>query len=729
MPRFRQTAEILRLMSSKKRIRNVGVIAHIDHGKTTLTDSLLIKAGLLSAHIGGSARVLDYLEEEQKRGITIKASNISFLHEKDGETYLVNLVDTPGHVDFTGKVARALRIIDGAIVVVDSVEEIMAQTETVTRQALEERVKPVLFINKVDRLFQELRLSSAEIQEKFIRIISDFNNLIETYAEEQFKEKWKVDPRMESVVFGSALHRWGLTLKIAETKGVKFTDFDIMEAYSKGNYEKLSQIVPLHAAIFDMVVKNIPSPLRSQEYRIPRIWQGNLNSEIGEAMLNCKDNGPIMICVTSVKFHPDEGLVGVGRIFSGTLKQGEIVYLVNAQREARVQEVSLYMSAFREPANMIPSGNIAAVGLEGIRAGETIVDPKYKDLTFPFESFRASAPVMTLAIEPNDPKDVDCFLEALDRLAMEDPDLKTSVDQETGQYLISGMGELHLEVAVNSLKRYADVAGLKVSAPIASYRETISRRGSVVMTQSLNKLNKFWIRVEPLDKRIIDSLESNASVTTKAASESILELDAEEIWGIDEHMNVFIDSTRDSVQVREMSDSILSGFHWACRNGPLCRQPLRGVKVMLVNAISHTSPEDREPVQIERAVSRAILGSFLTAKHDLLEPIFRIEVSVPTQWLGICSKIITNRRGKVERVEQRGPSAIIIGYVSVAQTFGLSAEMRSATSGRAFWQTTFAHWGKVVEKELTKVIRQLREKRGLPDEIPKAQTFVDEICL
>src|SRR5512141_194153 len=192
MPRFKQILEIQQLMSRKELIRNIGIIAHIDHGKTTLADSLLAGVGLLSTKMTGMARVLDYLEEEQKRKITIKTANISLLYKATGTPYNINLVDTPGHVDFTGKVTRALRIIDGAIVVVDAVEEIMAQTEIVTKQALEERVRPVLFINKVDRLITELQLTPEQIQQKLDRIIGVFNDLIELYCEEPLKDEWKV---------------------------------------------------------------------------------------------------------------------------------------------------------------------------------------------------------------------------------------------------------------------------------------------------------------------------------------------------------------------------------------------------------------------------------------------------------------------------------------------------------------------------------------------------------
>ena len=218
MPRFKQTAQIQQLMGSKELIRNIGIIAHIDHGKTTLADSLLAGAGLLSPAMAGSARVLDFLEEEQKRKITIKTANITLLYKTDENPFIINLVDTPGHVDFTGKVTRALRVIDGAVVVVDAVEEIMAQTEILTRQALEERVCPVLFINKVDRLITELQLNEEQIQKKLDHIISGFNDLIELYAQEPFRSRWKVDANLGNVAFGAALHGWGFTLNMAKQK-------------------------------------------------------------------------------------------------------------------------------------------------------------------------------------------------------------------------------------------------------------------------------------------------------------------------------------------------------------------------------------------------------------------------------------------------------------------------------------------------------------------------------
>ncbi|MCD6241143.1 GTP-binding protein, partial [Candidatus Bathyarchaeota archaeon] len=395
MPRFRHTSEILKLMGRKEDIRNIGIIAHIDHGKTTMTDSLLAEAGLLSPKIAGEARALDYLEEEQKRGITIKTANISILHEIEGRPYVINLIDTPGHVDFTGKVTRALRAIDGCVVVVDAVEEVMVQTETVTRQALNERVRPVLFINKVDRLIRELKLSPEETQKKLARIIRDFNNLIELYGEPEFKDKWKVDPAKGTVAFGSALHRWGFTVDIAQKKGVKFKD--VVDAYERGEWQSLQQLLPLHVAILDMVVKNLPNPVEAQKYRLPKIWRGDINSKIGQAMLNCDDDGPTVMCITMAQMDPHAGLVATGRLFSGSIQEGDQVYLVGARKEYRIQQVSMYMGAFREVVDKIVAGNIAAVlGLDLARAGETLVSAEYKDQMVPFERIKyVSEPVIT----------------------------------------------------------------------------------------------------------------------------------------------------------------------------------------------------------------------------------------------------------------------------------------------------------------------------------------------
>jgi elongation factor 2 len=734
MPKFKQTTEILKLMGKKENIRNIGIIAHIDHGKTTMTDSLLAEAGLLSPRIAGEARALDYLEEEQKRGITIKTANISLLHEMKGTPHVINLIDTPGHVDFTGKVTRALRAIDGAVVVVDAVEEVMVQTETVTRQALEERVRPVLFINKVDRLIRELKLNPDEIQKKLLRIIRDFNNLIDIYGEPEFKNKWRVDPAKETVAFGSALHKWGFTLGIAQQKGIKFKD--IVDAYKKEEYQALPQLLPLHTAILDMVVKNMPNPIEAQKYRLPKIWKGDIDSEIGQAMLNCEDDGPTVMGITLAQMDPQAGLVATGRLFSGSVKAGDQVYLVGARKDHRIQQVSMYMGAFREVVDQITAGNIAALlGLDLARAGETLVDIAHKDM-IPFERIKyVSEPVVTLAIEPKHPKDLPRLVDAMNRLSIEDPNLVTTINKETGEYLLSGMGELHLEIAVKFLRDYGGGIEIITSRPIVMYRESVSSQGIIAMAKSPNKHNRFWVQVEPLEEKVIEMIEKGdlaEEMGRKRMGNVLYEQakwpteEARNIWALDEHRNIMIDLTKGIQYLREAREMIIAGFRWACQAGPLCEEPIRGLKVKLMDAQLHEDPVHRGPAQIMPAIRRAILGSFLMAKPVLLEPIYKIGISVPAQWVGECSSIITRKRGRILSSGQKGALTMITGYIPVAETFGLSAEMRSATSGHAFWQCTFDHWEKTPENVAAEVIKQIRERRGLPPEIPKPSRFIDE---
>jgi len=700
-----------------------------------MTDSLLAEAGLLSPKIAGEARALDYLEEEQKRGITIKTANISLLHEMKDKPYVINLIDTPGHVDFTGKVTRALRAIDGVVVVVDAVEEVMVQTETVTRQALAERVKPVLFINKIDRLIRELRLSSDEVQRKLERIIRDFNNLIELYGEPEFKHKWRVDPSQGTVAFGSALHRWGFTVEIAQEKGVKFSD--VVEAYHEERWQELQKTIPLHNAILDMVVENLPNPIEAQKYRIPKIWRGDIDSEMGEAMVNCDDDGPTVMCITLAQLDPHAGLVATGRLFSGSVREGDQVYLVGARKDYRLQQVSMYMGAFRDVVDRIAAGNIAALlGLDLARAGETLVDVEHRDAMMPFERIKyVSEPVVTIAIEPKHPRDLPRLVDTMHRLAIEDPNLVSTINKETGEYLLSGMGELHLEIACKFLKDYAPGLEILTSRPIVVYRESAAGQGVSAMAKSPNKHNRFWIQVEPLEETVMEMIE-NGEITEYMGRKQIGTIlrdkakwpteEARNVWALEEHKNVLIDLTKGIQYLREARDMIISGFRWACQNGPLCEEPMRGVKVKLMDAQLHEDPVHRGPAQIMPATRRAFLGSFLTANPILLEPIYKIGVSVPAQWVGEVTSIITRKRGRIVASEQKGPVTMINGHIPVAETFGLSAEMRSATSGRAFWQCTFDHWERVPENVSLAVIKEIRERRGLSPEIPKADRFIDE---
>jgi len=577
-------------------------------------------------------------------------------------------------------------------------------------------VRPVLFINKVDRLVAELKLNEEQIQKKFTRIVDNFNDLIEIYGESPFKDKWKANPAKGSVAFGSALHRWGFTLNMARQKKMKFST--IIGAYKNAEYEKLQKNLPLHNAILDMAIKHVPNPLEAQKYRVEKIWKGNMASAVGQAMARCDDNGPAAVCITNVQVDPNLGLIATGRVFSGTVKNGDRVYLVNAHAENVVQQVSIYMGAFREPVNQVAAGNVVALsGLEHAKAGETIVAAEHSEGMVQFERIRyVSEPVVTVAVEPKDSKDLSGLLVAMGKLATEDPNLAISINRETGEYLLSGMGELHLEVAVKLLKEYLSGMEIATSSPRVVHRETATRKGVIAKAKSPNKQNQFAVQAAPIEEDLVRQIEQDGSSARKVRT----------MVAVDEYKNVLVDCTDKAEQFRGILDFIISGFTFACKAGPLCGEPLRGVKINLMEIQLSENPEHCGPVEIMHGVGKAIFGSFLTAKSMLLEPVYRTVISSPTELAGECSKIISSRRGKISAFEQKSVSTAISGFIPVAETFGLAAELRSATSGRAFWQSMFDHWEKVPTKLEAKTIKEIRKRKGLPSEIPNAERFLEE---
>jgi len=722
-------------MAHKDQIRNISITAHIDHGKTTLTDHLLAEAGLLAQSIAGEARALDYLPEEQRRGITIKTANISLVHETHGAAYLINLIDTPGHVDFTGKTTQALRATDGTIIVIDAVEEIMPQTETVTKQALEERVKPILFINKIDRLITELKLSPKQIENKLTHIITDFNNLIELHAEPDYAQKWKIDAKHGNVAFGSALHKWAFTLETAQQQSIRFTD--IINTYRNHAYKKLETLLLIHRTILDIAVRHLPSPKEAQEYRIPRIWKGNLSSPVGQAMLNCTDTGPATIYITNAQTDPKNGLIATGRLYSGQIKPGAPVYLVNAQKILTIQQAAIYMSQYRQPVDKITAGNIAAItGSDTIHTGETIVDLEHKDAMVPFEPIRnPTEPVITVGIEPKQPKNLPRLIQALQCLAIEDQNITVTINKETGEYQLSGIGQLHLEIALKNLKDSSgQIIDINTPKPTVNYRETITKTGTMVHAKSPSKLNKITVQVQPLDQKTIDLID-DGSLTDQMNQQQIAETlrteadwpreQAENVWAVETHRNILVNLAEQSEPLIEARDTIILGFKWACQNGPLSGEPMRGIKATIIDVQLDPDPQNRDSTQIMPATSRATLGSILTAKPVLLQPMCKIVVTAPPQHVGQVTTIITKKEGKIQTVEPKGPTTVITGFIPVAGTFNLTNEIRTATSGGAFWQATFDLWERVSQDKAAVIIQETRKKRGLPAQIPNADKFID----
>lgn len=732
MPKFKSTQDIIRIIGNKDQIRNFGVIAHVDHGKTTMSDSLLAASGIISPSVAGQALALDSMKLEQNRQMTIRGANVTLFYEQEGKEYLINMIDTPGHIDFTGRVTRALRAIDGVVVVSDSVEGIMTQTETVTRQALEERVRPVLYINKIDRLVKELRLDPPAIQKWLSNIIAEFNKLIDIYAEPEIKEKWKVSIQGNTVAFGSAKDRWGFNYNTVQKKGISFKD--VYDAYTSDNpnlIKELAEKAPLHDAVLGMVVQHHPPPHVAQRYRIPKIWPGDLDSDTGKALLACDEKGPIIMMVTTINVDQQAGRVATGRLFSGTVKDGDELYLLDAKRTGKVQSVNIYMGNTRELVNIIPAGNIPALlGLDYAVAGETLSSVK----TIPaFESIKyVSEPVVTIAVEPKHPKDLPKLVEALRRITVEDPNLIIKINEESGETLMAGMGVLHLEIATSLLQE----AGLDITTtqPLINYRETIRASAGPIMSKSPNRHNKIFMRVEPLGEDIIEMIKTGhiKEDMDKKEMAKILrakgwEADqAKKVAAVDPLGNLLVDETKGVQFIQESMDSIRSGFDDVVHEGPLARETVRGIKFVLHHFVPHEDPAHRGLAQLMPATRRAMLGCMLIADPILLEPILGIEIKCPQEQIGTVAGILSGKRGKLLNVDQKGVISIIQGEVPASETFDLSEIMRGGTAGKALWNTYFKTWQPVPQSLIKSIIADIRKRKGLNPESPSADEFIDK---
>jgi len=717
---------IKELMYKPEKIRNMGIVAHIDHGKTTLSDNLLAGAGMISEELAGRQLYLDFDSQEQERGITINSASVSMVHEYGGEEFLINLIDTPGHVDFGGEVTRAMRAVDGVIVVIDAVEGIMPQTETVLRQALKENVKPVLFVNKVDRLIRELEVSPEEMQKRFIKVISDVNRFIKSSKPEMYEE-WRLDVSNGSVAFGSALYNWAVSVPAMKDTGIGFKE--VYEYLKSDDSKSLAKKSPLFKVVLDMVIRHLPSPIEAQKKRIQTIWKGDVNSEVGRAMVNCDPKGPVSLMITKIVSDPHAGEIAVGRLFSGTLKPGMELHILDKKTKNRAQTVGLFMGPKRVEVDEIPAGNIVAiVGFKDASAGSTC--SSVEDME-PFESIRHySEPVVTMAIEAKNPRDLPKLIEVLRKLAKEDPTLHITLNEETGEHLISGMGELHLEVKVERIRRDFGLE-VKTSPPIVVFRETVNTTSPVVEGKSPNKHNRFYIVVEPCPSEVIQRFrEGEVSMKMeKKERRRILQeagLPGEEAAGIQEYFegNIFVDVTKGIQYLHETMELILEGFREAMQAGPIAREPVHGLKVKLVDCKLHEDAVHRGPAQVIPAVRSAIFAALLQANPALLEPYQKVYITVPQDMMGAVTREIQGRRGQVLEINSEGDLVTVIAKAPVKEMFGFAGDIRSATSGKAIWSVEFAGFEQVPQSLFEQFVMEVRQRKGLKLEIPKPEDFI-----
>ena len=724
------------VMHKRENIRNLAIAAHIDHGKTTLSDNLIAGAGMMSEDLAGKSRVLDFDDQESARGITINAASASMVHDVDGSDYLINLIDTPGHVDFGGDVTRAMRAVDGCIILACAVEGTMPQTETVVRQALKEKVRPVLFINKVDRLINELQIDGEEMMARFQKIIIKVNKLISTFAPtEDLAKSWQVDVSKGTVAFGSAYYNWGMSIPYMVKSGINMTQ--VMDYCKNDKQKELAKLAPVHKVLLDMAVDKLPSPLVAQEYRIPNIWQGDLDSEFAKSMIKCDSSGPLSLMIVKIWMDPHAGEVAVGRVYSGSIKHGESVWALGAAKAERVQQVSMMVGGDRIAVSEVSAGNIAALtGIKSAAAGVTIT--RNQDDTG-FEPIRHySEPVVTVAVEPQSMKDLPKFIDALRSLAKADASLQVSTNAETGEALLAGMGELHLEITTYRIEEEQGIK-VKVSEPIVVYRESIegNNNGRPFEGKSPNRHNRFYIEVEPLPENVIQGLRDGdfgkeGAIRTKDAKE-VGNKFAE--FGMDKDLmrkiyaihgtNVLVNDTKGIQNLHETRELIIEGFIDCCKKGPVAEEPLMGVMVRLVDAKLHEDAIHRGPAQTIPAVRNSMKGALIRARSVIFEPMQNIRIDAPNDVIGGVTSELNKRRGIIEDMPVEGGTASVIGKMPVAESFGFSNSVRAASQGRAVWNTENAGYVHLPRELFNKVVAEIRERKGLKTELPGEAQYMD----
>jgi elongation factor 2 len=699
-----------------------GMVIH----NTAFTDNLLAASGHMAAKNAGD------LEEgmatwghadEQERLLTVDAANVSMVHNYQENEYLINLIDTPGHVDFGGNVTRAMRAIDGTVVLICAVEGIMPQTETVVKQALRERVKPVLFINKCDRLVKELKLTPEKIQERFTKLIGGFNQLIEDIAEPQFKQKWKVNIADGSVAFGSARENWALSLPFMQKKGVGFKD--ILKIYDMDEETRQKWVwenAALNEVILDMVIKHHPNPIEAQKYRIPKIWKGELESDFGKDLLSCNPQGKLAFVITRIVIDPKSGKdISAGRLFSGTLRPGMDVYLNNLAQNQRIQNLYIYNGVKPELLDFIPAGNVCAIsGVLG-NAGETItIEPEH-----PFEALKhIFQPVITKAIEVKKAADLPKLVEVLRKVAREDPSIKIEINEETGENLISGMGELHLEIIENRIITEKGVE-VKTSAPIVVFRECITKTSQEVEGKTPNKHNKFYFTVEPLNQEIQRLLKEeiipegrlkkkNLEIRQALVDSGMDSKEAEQLKDV-YNGNMFFDKTRGQVHIGEVIELILDMFEEVMNKGPLVREPCTGIKVNLMDMTLHEDAIHRGPAQVYPAIREGIRGAMMTASPILLEPLQVMLIEAPVDQMGSVTKLVNSIRGQLLEVNQEGVLVFVKAKLPVMNMLHWSSDLRSATEGRGVSSLVEQSFERMPVELQLKTTAEIKQRKGLTD--------------
>jgi len=836
--------ELQAIQKKPKAIRNMSVIAHVDHGKSTLTDSLVAAAGIIAMANAGDARLTDTRQDEQDRCITIKSTGISLFFQLDedrplpqdceGRDFVVNCIDSPGHVDFSSEVTAALRVTDGALVVVDCVEGPCVQTETVLRQALSERVKPVLTINKLDRAFLELQLPPEEMYQNFVRAIENVNVTIATYQEEGMDD-WQVDPCNGTVCFSAGLHGWAFTLskfakmyakkfgtdqnnlmkklwgdKFFDAKGKKWTNkatdtapqrafcqfilapiSKIFKSCMDEEYDAVKKMLttlgvtlnnedmalrqkqllkrcmqkwlPAHEALLEMMVDHLPSPAKAQSYRYDTLYSGPVDDAYATGIKNCDSSGPLMCYISKMVPAADKGrFYAFGRVFSGTIKTGQKVkimgpnYVFGKKDDLwikNVQRTVLMMGRRQDAVECVPCGN--TVGLVGIdqflvKAG-TLADGDSQ--AHPIVTMKYSvSPVVRVAVAPKNPNDLPKLVEGLKRLSKSDP-LVLCTMEESGEHIVAGAGELHLEICLKDLAEdFMNGAPIVVSDPVVSYRETVTAESTrTCMSKSPNKHNRLYYTCQSIGEdeegvelaTCIESGEIKANDDAKSRGRIMADrfgwdvTEARKVWGFGPEgtgPNILADQTKGVQYLNEIKDSVLAAFQWATKEGPLCEENMRGCRFDCQDVTLHTDAIHRGGGQIIPTARRVFYAAMLLAEPRLSEPIYLVDIQCPEGAMGGVYSIINRKRGQVVEESNRPGTPLynVKAHLPVMESFGFTAQLREATGGQAFPQCSFSHWAVMMgdplgDDKTIALVTSIRKRKGLKEEVPDITNWEDKL--
>ena len=702
--------------------RNIGIMAHIDAGKTTTTERILYYTGRTHkmGEVHDGTAVMDWMEQEQERGITItSAATTCFWNDIQ-----INIIDTPGHVDFTAEVERSLRVLDGAIAILGAVEGVEPQTETVWRQADKYRVPRIVFVNKMDRVGADFETCVSQLRSKLhanpiviqlpLGAQDSFDGLIDLVTERAIV--WRDE------TLGAAFDELPIPADHAEKarhareqliESLGEVDDAIMEKYVHGETISADE---LQAAIrratismkafpvvcgsafknkgvqplLDAVVSYLPSPLD-----VPPIEGLDPRDEEKKLTRTAKDSEPFAALIFKIMTDPFVGQLAFLRVYSGNLKQGDSVYNPRRDRNERVSRLLQMHANKREEISEVYAGDIAAaVGLKNVSTGDTICD---ENNPIVLEAMDFPAPVISVAIEPKTKADQEKLGNALSKLTQEDPTFKVNTDPDTGQTIIAGMGELHLEILVDRMMREFNV-GANVGRPQVAYRETI--RGSadaegrhIKQSGGHGQFGIVHVRLEPMPH---PNLEEIAELTKKKNTHHF-----------DPDINLlFVDEIVSGVVPREFINPVYEGVREAMHTGVLAGFEMTGVRVTLDDGKAHDV--DSSEIAFKIAGSLGFKAAARRAKPVLLEPVMKVEVVVPEDHMGPVTGDLKSRRGQIEEMEKRGSTQIIRATVPLSEMFGYATDLRSRTQGRASYTMHFLRYDQAPASIAEEVIARMQ---------------------